>query len=178
MSTAGIEVAPIRDMSGESHFNEVTFDDVDVAAWRLVGQEGRGWQQVLEQLAFERGGPERYLSSYALIHDFLDAAREHPLLRSELGRLAAQLATLRRVAWDVASSMDAGDAPIDAAVTLKFLGNRFESSVVEAARSAFGVDGGAGSPRFQAALLASPGFSIRGGAADVLLSLLARAEAR
>jgi alkylation response protein AidB-like acyl-CoA dehydrogenase len=184
MGSPGIEVSPIRDMAGESHFNEVTFDDVHVPGWRLVGTEGNGWKQVLEQLAFERGGPERYLSSYALLRELITVAGSPPAgrpgvsrdVQEQLGRLVAQLATLRRIAWDVALRLDEDAPPIDDAVALKYLGNEFENAVVAAARRVAGRDGGG--PLFQATLLASPGFSIRGGAADVLLGLLARSEAR
>jgi hypothetical protein len=63
MSTSGIEVSPITDMAGEHHFNEVTFTDVFVPEHRLLGTEGNGSRQVIEQLSFERGGPERVLST-------------------------------------------------------------------------------------------------------------------
>ena len=174
MDTPGISVSPIVDLTGEHHFNEVVFDDVLVPEHRVLGQVGHGWRQVVEQLSFERGGPERFLSSYALLADLLTAA-EHVDLRAELGELTARLATLRRIAWQVATRLDAGEAPVTEAATLKYLGNAFEVDVIEVARRAFGA--GRGSPAFREALLASPGFSLRGGAAEVMLSLMARQEA-
>jgi acyl-CoA dehydrogenase len=173
MDSPGISVSPIVDLSGEHHFNEVTFDDVLVPGHRVLGDEGNGWRQVVEQLSFERGGPERFLSSYALLRDLLEAA-DRVDLRAELGELTARLATLRQISWQVASRLDAGEAPVVEAATLKYLGNAFETDVIEVARRAFGT--GRGSPGFAEALLASPGFSLRGGAAEVMLSLMARRE--
>jgi alkylation response protein AidB-like acyl-CoA dehydrogenase len=175
MDSPGISVSPIVDLTGEHHFNEVTFDDVLVPSHRVLGEVGNGWRQVVEQLSFERGGPERFLSSYALLADLLGAAgRGEVDLRAELGELTARLATLRRISWQVASRLDAGEAPVVEAATLKYLGNAFETDVIEVARRAFGA--GRGSPGFAEALLASPGFSLRGGAAEVMLGLMARRE--
>jgi acyl-CoA dehydrogenase len=172
MDSPGIAVSPIVDLTGEHHFNEVTFDDVLVPQHRVLGTVGNGWRQVVEQLSFERGGPERFLSSYALLADLLGVAGPAGL-QAELGELTARLATLRRIAWQVSTRLDAGEAPVTEAATLKYLGNAFETDVIEVARRVFG----AGHAGFGEALLASPGFSLRGGAAEVMLALMARQEA-
>ena len=183
MDSPGITVSPIPDLTGEHHFNEVVFDDVPVPGHRVLGQAGQGWRQVVEQLSFERGGPERFLSSYTLLGELLAFAGEDGAHApgepraglGGLGQLAARLATLRRIAWQVASRLDAGQAPVVEAATLKYLGNAFETDVIEVARGSFGA--GPGRPGFREALLASPGFSLRGGAAEVMLSVMARQEA-
>ena len=193
MDSPGITVSPIIDITGEHHFNEVMFDDVPVPGHRVLGQVGDGWRQVVEQLSFERGGPERFLSSYALLGELLQAVagagaggaraggagaggaadvRAEPL--ADLGELTARLATLRRISWQVATRLDAGEVPVVEAATLKYLGNAFETDVIEVSRRA--SRGGAGLPGFREALLASPGFSLRGGAAEVMLSVMARQE--
>ncbi|GAA4548456.1 acyl-CoA dehydrogenase family protein [Pseudonocardia xishanensis] len=179
LPSEGIEISPIRDLSGEHHFNEVVLDGVFVPEHRLLGTAGDGWRQVVEQLSFERGGPERVLSTYPLLAELIGhpTARQ-PHIATRLGGLAARLATLRRLAWELAGALDDGRAPVQEAVTLKYLGNAFECSVVELAREVFGAGGGAGARLFRGALAAQPGFTIRGGAADVLLGLLAREEAR
>lgn len=178
MDSQGIEVSPIVDMAGEHHFNEVSFDEVFVPARRLLGREGDGWAQVTGQLAFERGGPERFLSTYPLLARAMaaQAVAADAGLRARLGDLVARLTVLRRLCVEIAMAMDAGSAPVLQAATCKYLGNRFELDVIEFARAA--VAAGAEELRAdtEAAQLASPGFGIRGGAADVLLSLIARAE--
>ncbi|HTW03261.1 MAG TPA: acyl-CoA dehydrogenase family protein [Streptosporangiaceae bacterium] len=179
MDSPGITVSPILDLTGEHHFNEVVFDDVPVPGHRVLGQVGDGWRQVVEQLSFERGGPERFLSSYTLLCELLEAAGGGAVdiragLGAEIGELTARLATLRRITWQVATRLDAGEAPVVEAATLKYLGNAFETDVVEVSRRAFGA--GAGRAGFREALLASPGFSLRGGAAEVMLSVMARQE--
>lgn len=178
MASPGIEVSPIVDMGGEHHFNEVTFDDVFVPAHRLLGTEGRGWGQVMEQLAFERGGPERVLSTYPLLTKAIGApaVAASPELTARLGGLVARLTVLRRLCAEIATAMDEGSAPVQQAATCKYLGNRFELDVIDFCRAAVGAGAEELRADTDAALMASPGFGIRGGAADVLLSLIARAE--
>src|SRR5207253_2515473 len=64
---SGITMSPIIDLAGAHHFNMVVFEDVFVPEDMRVGEEGAGWKQVTTELAFERSGPERYLSSFALL---------------------------------------------------------------------------------------------------------------
>ena len=178
MTAEGVEVSPIWDMSGEHHFNEVCFGDVFVPEHRLIGVAGQGWRQVIEQLSFERGGPERVLSTYPLLREViahLGATGDHRF-DAELGELVARLSTLRRACWQIAEALDAGQAPVTEAASLKYLGTAFEVDVIEFTRRA-GFGGSRDDGLFQA-LTASPGFSIRGGSSDVLLSIIAKAEAR
>jgi alkylation response protein AidB-like acyl-CoA dehydrogenase len=178
MSTPGIDVSPITDMAGEHHFNEVTFTDVFVPEHRLLGVQGSGWRQVIEQLSFERGGPERVLSTYPLLADALNHLRRTSDDRHdvELGALIARLATLRRQCWEMANALDAGRAPVVEAASLKYLGTEFENDVIEFARQ-IGLPTSRNDPLAEA-LLAAPGFTIRGGASDVLLSIVAKSETK
>ena len=54
MKTPGVEVRPIRQITGESEFNEVYFEDARVPADMLVGEEGAGWRIAITTLMFER----------------------------------------------------------------------------------------------------------------------------
>ncbi|MFE3003365.1 acyl-CoA dehydrogenase family protein [Nocardia sp. NPDC059246] len=180
MHAEGVEVTPIVDMSGEHHFNETVFDGVFVPEHQLIGTEGEGWKQVVEQLSFERGGPERVLSTYPLLASIVERADDvHDRnLSGRLGTLVARLTALRRMCWDVAQQLDAGRAPVQEAATLKLLGNTFERDVIEFAREVLGGNDDTPGSLLKQALLAAPGFSIRGGAADVLLSIIAKQESR
>jgi alkylation response protein AidB-like acyl-CoA dehydrogenase len=180
MHAGGVSVTPIADLAGEHHFNEVRFEDAFVPAHRVIGEVGNGWRQVVEQLAFERGGAERVLSSYPVLTALIahTAEQDHPELYALLGSLIARLAVLRRLCLDIARAMDAGQAPVQQAAALKYLGNAFERDVIEALRHTGQCQDPAPDAAFGQALLASPAFGLRGGAAEVLLSLIARQEAR
>jgi alkylation response protein AidB-like acyl-CoA dehydrogenase len=178
MAGDGVEVSPIWDMSGEHHFNEVSFTDVFVPDGRLLGQVGNGWRQVTEQLSFERGGPERVLSTYPLLRQVMQQLRDEGDGRfdAEVGELVARLSVLRRQCWEIAEALDAGRAPITEAASLKYLGTKFEVDIIEFARRVgFGV---AQDDPLAQAICAAPGFSIRGGSSDVLLSIIAKSEVR
>lgn len=180
MDSPGVLVSPIADMSGEHHFNEVRFDDVEIPEHRLIGVEGHGWGQVIEQLSFERGGPERVLSTYPLLMEVMeriDSSSGDAALR-QLGVLLSRLSVMRRMYRDVARAMDAGRAPVQESATLKFLGNRFERDVIEFARPILGTEDAGPDSSYGQAILASPGFSLRGGASEVLLSMIAKQESR
>ncbi|MGW2339402.1 acyl-CoA dehydrogenase family protein [Streptomyces sp. NPDC001661] len=183
MDADGVSTGAIPDLAGEHHFNEVRFEDVFVPEGRLIGTEGEGWRQVVGQLSFERGGAERVLSSYPVLVALLaEAARTGhgtpDTLTASIGSLTARLTVLRRLCWDVASAMDRGESTVRAAAALKYLGNAFENDVVEAFREASGGLPPTADSDFGQALLAAPAFGLRGGASDVLLSLIAREETR
>jgi len=55
MTSAGVEVRPLRQMNGGSEFDEVHLDDVRVPARNLLGDEGQGWQVAMGALTNERG---------------------------------------------------------------------------------------------------------------------------
>jgi alkylation response protein AidB-like acyl-CoA dehydrogenase len=181
MSAPGVEVRPIYDLSGEHHFNEVTFDGVPVPADHVLGDVGHGWRQVTEQLSFERGGLERVLSTYPLLASVLDLVERKdvsPDVSAKLGKALARLGALRGLAWRIAVAMDEGQAPVFQAAVLKDLGTAFEGDVNELARlvideeadpEADGISG-----LLAQGILAAPGFTIRGGTTEVLRTIIAR----
>lgn len=170
MDTTGIDVSPIHDLGCSHHFNEVQLQDVFVPDRRVLGTVGAGWKQVIAQLSFERGGAERVLSTAPLLELLADRG---DVDATTLGRLVADLAALRSLARTVAKEMDEGRAPVAESAGLKLLGNEFERRVTELARPFLHEPGPLGTLT-AAAVLAGPGFSIRGGAADVLTSIVSK----
>ena len=182
LDSPGVTVRPILDLQGEHHFNEMVFDDVPVPGHWVIGEVGQGWRQVTEQLSYERGGLERVLSTYPLLAAMVDHAGDDPVAQEAVGELVARLAVLRRLAWDIATAMDAGQAPVRQAAMLKLLGTTFEREVTEVARWVLDVEPEPGGESLAGLLgqgiLAAPGFSIRGGTSEVLAGIVARAEVR
>jgi alkylation response protein AidB-like acyl-CoA dehydrogenase len=56
MDASGVDVRPLRQITGESEFNEVFLDDVEVPVDNLIGPENEGWQVATTTLGNERGG--------------------------------------------------------------------------------------------------------------------------
>jgi len=178
MNTPGLTVRPIINQLGEHDFNEVTFDDVFVPADHLIGTEGQGWQQVGAELAFERSGPERYLSSTQLLLEMLDAAdADDPRQAVALGRVVAQYGTLRQMSLGVAGMLARGENPAQAAALVKDQGALVEQAMPDLAHDLFGgrVEPGSTldlSMRYLA--LATPSFSLRGGTREILRGIIAK----
>lgn len=177
----GITIRPIRDLVGSEHFNEVYFDDVVLEPEALIGTEGQGWAQVTAELAFERSGPERFLSSIALVHTLIDAVGPQPdaLQAREIGRITARLMTLRQMSLSVTAQLAAGDNPAWAASCVKDLGTSLEQDIPEIAHllldSAPASEGG--SPHAQVLSYitqSAPSFSLRGGTREILRGIIAR----
>jgi acyl-CoA dehydrogenase len=179
LAAPGITVRPIYNLANEHDFNEVAFDRVFVPDDRVIGEVGNGWNQVTSELAFERSGPERWLSTYGLLRELMDAVGPEPGAKEAeaVGRLVAHLVTLRRMSISVAGMLAEGEAPNVEAAVVKDLGTRFEQEIPAVARLL--VPQGARSPDFAAALdraiLWAPAFSIRGGTREVLRGIIARA---
>jgi alkylation response protein AidB-like acyl-CoA dehydrogenase len=88
MSTPGIEVRPIKDMTTNHHFCEVFFTDVRVPVANLVGREGGAFKQTMRQLEHERGGIDRLVSNHALyLMARGQADTTDPVVRNEIARL-------------------------------------------------------------------------------------------
>ncbi|MEV5575147.1 acyl-CoA dehydrogenase family protein [Spirillospora sp. NPDC052269] len=167
----GVTIRPIPGLSGEHHFNEVVFDG---APAELFGQEGDGWRQVTAELAYERSGPERFLSTFALVRLVCSLT---PGVAS--GRLLGRLWALRQASLAVAGALAAGRAPDLEAALVKDLGTRFEREVIDVAREQLGVEPDPSSPDVAARLLAqavvqAPGFTLRGGTNEILRGIVAR----
>ena len=89
----GVQVRPIVSMNGGHHFNEVILDEAFVAEDMVFGEIGNGWQQVTSELAFERSGPERVLSTFPVLSAIAESSSQQDISPSaELGRLVARIA--------------------------------------------------------------------------------------
>jgi alkylation response protein AidB-like acyl-CoA dehydrogenase len=176
LGSPGVEVRPIRLLNGLHHFNEVVLRDVLVPATMLVGREGEGWSQVLTELAFERSGPERFLSTFPLLRQAVDGAPAGDLhAAEEIGRLTARLWALRRLSLSVAGAIEAGESPAVEAALIKDLGTRFERDVGEAVRNlAQPVTDDRLAELPSQAVLSAPGFTLRGGTTEILRGIVAR----
>ena len=181
MRTQGIEVRPIIDLVGEHDFNEVRFENVLLPPTALLGNEGDGWKQVMGELAFERSGPERFLSSFALLNELVLVLSDAPdrQARQAIGRLLAHLMVLRHMSQSVAGMLQRGESPTLQATIVKDLGAILEQEIPEIARTLVKVEGSLSATdsfaaTFARTLLAAPSFSLRGGTREILRGIIAR----
>lgn len=183
----GMTVRPIIDMRGAHHFNEVSIEDLVLPEEALLGRLGDGWAQVVGELSFERSGPDRFLSSFALLTEAVRAlgpkaggpdAGERA--RVAIGRLASHILILRGLSRSVAGMLQAGEDPALQAALVKDLGNTLEQETVEVVRLLVDVEPseGEGNSSLSAVLahlvMTAPSFSLRGGTREILRGMIAR----
>jgi alkylation response protein AidB-like acyl-CoA dehydrogenase len=135
----------------------------------------------MAELAFERSGPERFLSSMTLLHTLVDEIGPVPdaLQAFQIGRIGARIMALRAMSLSVTAQLDQGEDPAWAASCVKDIGTALEQEMPEIAQLL-----GAGEPRVDSGsdhqqVLAyltqlAPSFSLRGGTREILRGILAR----
>ncbi|HXT09432.1 MAG TPA: acyl-CoA dehydrogenase family protein [Roseiarcus sp.] len=181
LSRPGIAIRPIANLAGEPHFNEVAFTDALLPPDAILGLEGEGWSQVTGELAYERSGPERFLSSFTLLVELIRVLSPVADERAQIavGRLCAQLVTLRRMSRSVAGLLQAGADPALEAAMVKDLGALVEQEIPEVARDLLADAPPTPASRAFAEVLAytslhAPSFSLRGGTREILRGIIAR----
>ena len=181
LTLPGVMVRPIKDLSGHEHFNEVTFDNVRLDADALIGVEGDGWAQATSELAFERSGPERFLSAMTLFSCLVGAIGPTPDARQamEIGHLAAWLISLRSMSVSLTAQLAAGQDPVWGASCVKDLGTGYEQDTVEVAVRLIDSLPPGQQKTITRKVLAitqsmAPSFSLRGGTREILRGILAR----
>lgn len=170
----GIDIRPIVSMNGAHHFNEVILDSAFVPDDMVFGDIGNGWRQVTSELAFERSGPERFLSTFVLLSACADRMASNAIPRDpNLGRLVARIAGLHRMSTAVAGALERHEPADLPAAVVKVLGTTTEGDIAEFADLQDSPD-----PVFadlvRAAVDQRPGFTLRGGTNEVLRGVLAR----
>ncbi|MBM7230461.1 acyl-CoA dehydrogenase family protein [Dietzia cinnamea] len=180
----GVTVRPIVSLSGDHHFNEVILDEVFVPDAMVFGALGNGWEQVNSELAFERSGPERFLSSFRLFAAEIGAVAEGALpARLDLGRSVARMAGLHSLSQNIAGALQRGEPADTAAALVKLLGTTTEGDLVDAVSTGLGDefrpgDGDAAASELadllRAGLHQRPGFTLRGGTNEILRGVIAR----
>ena len=156
--------------------------DVFVPDADVVGTAGMGWAQIGQELAFERGGPDRWLSTYLVLEQYLrehDPAELDAAFVELLGSAVARFWGLRNLSLSVARAIDAHGQPSVQAALVKEMGTRFEQDLLESIRRFADVepvpDSSSLFERLLAnAILTAPVFTIRGGTIEILRSVAAK----
>ncbi len=182
LAQPGVSVRPINNLAGGHEFNEVFFQDYLVPDDMMVGAEGQGWSMVTAELAFERSGPDRFLSDYRLLVELIDRVGPRPNDQQavEIGRFVGHLVALQRMSASIAGLLDQGRSPNTEAALVKDVGTAFERELPEMARRLVPVQASLDDPgdAFAETLghvtLHAPSFTLRGGTREILRGIIAR----
>jgi len=182
MKAPGIKVNPIADMAGGRDFNEVVFEDAFLPEDHVMGGVDLAWKQATSELAYERSGPERFLETIYVLFELVRVLGAQPDTRGAegIGRLVAQLHTLRRMSLSVNGMLQAGKEPVLEGSLVKDVGTLWEQALPARARelAAFAEASGARREKFDALLRyatgIAPKLTIQGGTTEVLRGIIAR----
>ena len=190
MKAPGVEVRPIKQMSGTSNFNEVFFTDVRIADTHRLGGVGEGWTVSLTTLMHERlavgGKPAnepgvKEMIALAMAIDLEEGnALEQRHVRERIARAYIADQGISLTSMRTLSALSSGRTPgpessiskIVVAQTMQEMG-RFASDLAEGAGM---VTGGADIPelaRFQATYFGAAGLRIAGGTDEILKNIIA-----
>ena len=153
MRQPGVDVRPLKQITGSSLFSEVFMTNARVEKRDLIGNLGQGWQIAQTTLGYERGANSlgrvtRYAISF---HQLVRAAKElrrhgrpliqDPAVRAKLGKLYADLEVQRYAGLRVLATLEKGEGVSAASSITKLSYTEFEKRFYEAAIEIMGPYG-------------------------------------
>jgi alkylation response protein AidB-like acyl-CoA dehydrogenase len=180
MDNAGVSVRPLRQMDGESKFNEVFFDDAELNNDALIGEEDEGWAIAMVTLGRERLTLGSQAVSMFKLHDrMVQAARDRdqldPVLARSMTRLWARM-WLLRYTWQRA--IDEGDTASAAFSVLKLMTSETDQDLGDLATDVLGMDAcvdpadESGEAELVRAMLVGRAQTILGGTSEIQRNIL------
>lgn len=136
MKSPGITVRPIITMDGEHEVNEVWFDDVEVPADNLVGEENKGWTYAKYLLAHERTNIADVNRSKRELERLKRIAKAEKVyddlrFRDEIAKLEVEIVALEMMVLRVLSAEKSGKQSLDVAGLLKIRGSEIQQRLTE-----------------------------------------------
>ncbi|HLI58920.1 MAG TPA: acyl-CoA dehydrogenase family protein [Solirubrobacteraceae bacterium] len=180
MEQDGVEVRPLRQITGESEFNELFIDGARVPDAQVLGGEGNGWKVALTTLMNERAGLAFFLQvrMRRLLDRLLGEAAasgrlEDPLIADRLGELHLRAEVLRLTAYRGLTAIEKYGQPGPEGSLTKWMWSQTNQRITELAADLLGPaalkDGG----QWSYELLRARGNSIEGGTTEVLKNIVA-----
>lgn len=185
MKAPGVEVRPLRQMTGGASFNEVFFDDVRVPADHLLGDVNQGWSVAITTLMNERaaiGGGGGGTGGGASFERMLVVARElgrntDPLVRQQLARAFTHFAVARYTSGRALAALKAGELPGPELSIGKLALTQNLGLLAEVAGSVLGArltadTGEWGTYSWSKLVLGLPGMRIAGGSDEIMRNII------
>jgi acyl-CoA dehydrogenase len=177
MKSPGIEVCPLRQMTGGSHFSEVFLNEVRIPDASRLGAEGEGWAAARTTLMNERmaiGGME-HMFSFDELRDLIRARPERidGAMRDEAARIYTWVRTLELLNTRIITKLGKGVIPDAEASVMKLAMARVISRGSELALRALGADALLRPGSWQNQFLYAPAFHIGGGTDEIQKNIAA-----
>jgi alkylation response protein AidB-like acyl-CoA dehydrogenase len=179
MHAPGVEVRPLRQITGEAEFNEIFFSDVEVPVENRLGDEGEGWQVAMTTLLHERATLGFALTAQldSSVGRLLDDARERPeapvSLRERVAREWVELQGLRYTNYRALGTYQRTGIPGPEGSGVKLRWSEANQRVTKLARELLGPDGITDDGWWHHEQLRSRGNTIEAGTSEVLRNIIA-----
>ena len=189
MKAPGVEIKPIKQLSGDANFNEVYFTDLRVSDSQRLGAEGQGWQVALTTLMNERasigagGGGAGVSSVFRLAQDVeIDGkpAIRNPAVRAKLADWYCQESGLKYTSWRTLSALSRGETPGPENSIGKLVGAPKAQDMASFAIDLQEMAGAIRDPKlseaaamYQETYMAIPGLRIAGGTDEIMANIIA-----
>jgi alkylation response protein AidB-like acyl-CoA dehydrogenase len=171
MTTPGIEVRPLQQMTGDAHFNEVFLEEVRIPDANRLGPVNGGWACAMTTLTNERmgmAGAEGMFSWEELLeHVRAHSDRIDAVTRDELARVYTWVRTLDLLNARVVTKLGRGEMPTAESSVMKLAMTRIVSKATELGVRVLGADGLRREGTWQQQHLFAPAFHIAGGTDEV-----------
>lgn len=192
MSSPGVSVRPLRELTGTSDFNEVFFDNVKVPASAMIGAPGQGWAIANATLAHERTGVGAAVVKLKLaIQALADLARrvnrggkpaiESDVVRDRIGEFSAEVEALAALTYANVTRWSRGTERLHDAAMAKLMFSELNLEMARFAVELGGEDGVLveGDPhaleggRWQDEWLYARAYTIAGGSSEIMRNVIA-----
>ncbi|MDE0511874.1 MAG: acyl-CoA dehydrogenase family protein [Gammaproteobacteria bacterium] len=189
MTSPGIEIKPIKQISGDSHFNEVYFTDVRVPDAQRLGAVGQGWQVALTTLMNERAsiGGGRGLINFDSVFDLATRVRlggtpaiENQNVRAQLASWYAQESGVKFTGYRSMTALSRGETPGPENSIGKLVGApkqqdmaSFALDLLENSGAIWDSELSEAAGLFQTIYLLSPALRLAGGTDEIMANIIA-----
>jgi alkylation response protein AidB-like acyl-CoA dehydrogenase len=180
MEQDAVQVRPLRQITGESEFNELFIDEARIPEENVVGGVGNGWKVALTTLMNERAGLGFVLQVRLrqLLDDTIALARErglleNPLYADTLAELHVRCESIRLLAWKGLTDIERYGQPGPEGSLVKWLWSDTNQRLTQLAAEIVGPEALIAGTRWSYELLRARGNTIEGGTTEVLKNIVA-----
>jgi alkylation response protein AidB-like acyl-CoA dehydrogenase len=178
MHAPGVEVRPLRQLTGEAEFNEIFFSDVEVPVENRLGDEGEGWQVAMTTLLHERATLGFALTATldSTVGRLFEEARERelgPRLREAVAREWIELQALRYTNYRALGTYERTGVPGPEGSAVKLRWSEANQRLTKLARELRGPEGILDDGWWNHQQLRSRGNTIEAGTSEVLRNIIA-----